>query len=177
MWQHYVVTLDGAGNAAVYINGAAVSAPPNRGQQPWPANVVPRALLLGAGQFAGSLSDVQFALGVVFSAYDAANLAAGRGCPAPPPPPPSPSPSPPPPDALPVVFEPFYNPLAHPTDGLSTRGMSSVSPGSYVFRVRARVPRRGPHGPAGTLLTPPGPRADVQAVQRLRDHDGGPRLL
>ena len=84
-WYHHVLTLDGVGNIAYYVNGSLVfygtAAAPAR-------NVTRPNMYLGRSAwdadslYLGAISDFQFALGTVFSAYDVANLC-GQRLPAP----------------------------------------------------------------------------------------------
>ena len=74
-WQHHALTLDAAGGVVYYVNGAQVfSAATNAA-----ATTTRTHLYLGKSWwngdpfFKGALSDFQFALGTVFSAYDVAN--------------------------------------------------------------------------------------------------------
>ena len=91
-FHHIVYTVDGSGNVAVYLDGVLVQAFAG-------AVISSQSFTCTFGQgnpmMRGALSDVQLAIGTVFTQYDVSNLYAGTGCPPPPPPPPPPSPPPP----------------------------------------------------------------------------------
>jgi hypothetical protein len=95
VWQHHVMTVDESGWLAYYIDGARVIATQaNVAQTKTRTHLyLGKSWWIGTGApdrfFKGALSNFQFALGTAFSAYDAANLYNGAGCPPAPPPPPA----------------------------------------------------------------------------------------
>lgn len=106
VWSHFVVSVSASGSAALYLNGALVCT--NDGFGPvatvtFSNLFVGRSWWPGDPYLSGGIGDLQLALGTALTAYDAANLYAGLGCPPPPPPPPLPPPPPSPPG---VVYQP-----------------------------------------------------------------------
>ncbi len=106
-WIHFALTVNSVtGYSTAYINGAQVYTTNTLTSIP---QTVARTLWLGrstassTSYFAGSISDLQLAVGYALTAGDVANLYNGVGCPAPPPPPMPPPPSPPPPQCATTV--------------------------------------------------------------------------